>query len=104
MGYVYVKIFLGTPVHLGASVMQEHGDCGNKGLQSVKHLFLYLFQFVLHLHDNVLHLSLIRLGTGGVYLTPHLLSDEPELLAPRLRLVHCVAEVLEMVGKTLLLL
>ena len=50
-------------------------------LHHIQHLFLNLFQFILHLHHNVLHLSLIAFAAGGVDFTSHLLSYESPLLA-----------------------
>lgn len=52
-----------------------------RSLQCVEDLLLYLLQLILHLDDDVLHLGIVALGTGGVYLTAHLLGDETELLA-----------------------
>ena len=67
-------------------------------------MLLDLLELVLHLDDDVLHLSLVRLRASGVDLAPHLLSDEAELLTLSCRLVHRVAEVLQMVRQALLLL
>ena len=52
-----------------------------------------------------MHLGLVRLRAGGVDLTTHLLRDEAELLADAATFfLHSLAEVLQMVGQTLLLL
>ena len=72
--------------------------------QRIEHLFLDLFQFVLHLDDDVLHLSLVRLRACGVDLTPHLLGDETELLALTMTIGHGLAKVFQMVCQALLLL
>ena len=67
-------------------------------------MFLNLFQLVLHLHHDVLHLGLITLRAGRIDLTSHLLCDEAQFLTLSGRLLHRLTEILQMVGQTLLLL
>ena len=66
-------------------------------------MFLNLLEFVLHLDHDVLHLSLIAFAARRIDLPTHLLSDETELFALSVTLVHRLAEVLKMVRQTLFL-
>ena len=74
-------------------------------LHCIKHLLLDLLKLILHLNDDVLHLSLIALRAGCIDLTSHFLSNETEFLAlTALWLCHSLAEVVEVVGEALFLL
>ena len=63
-----------------------------------------MLQFILHHDDDVLHLGLIGLGTRGIDLATHLLSDETQFLALTRLVGHGLAEILQMIGQALLLL
>ena len=72
-------------------------------LQRIENLFLDLLKFVFHLHHDVLHLGVIAFRTRRVDLTPHLLCDETELFTLCLFFFHRLAEIAQMIGKSLLL-
>ena len=66
---------------------------GSCSLQRVEHLFLDLLELVFHFHDDVLHLSLVALGTRSIDFASHLLCDEAQLLAVGSVLGKRLAEV-----------
>ena len=74
------------------------------GLEYVEHLLFNLFQFIFHLHHDVLHFSLVAFAAGGVDFASHFLRDEPQFLAHAVTFfAHGLAEIVQMIGQTLLL-
>lgn len=45
---------------------------------------------------------MIRLASGGVDFASHFLSDEAQLLALAVSVIQCFAEIIQVIGKTLL--
>lgn len=66
----------------------------DRPLQRIQHLFFDLFQFIFHLHHDVLHLSLIAFRSRGIDFPTHFLGYKAELLALSVALVHRFPEVL----------
>lgn len=66
----------------------------DRPLQRIQHLFFDLFQFIFHLHHDVLHLSLIAFRSRGIDFPTHFLGYKAELLALSVALVHRFPEIL----------
>ena len=85
-------------------VLPPFGRVGVGFLQRVQHLFLYLFQLILHLHDDVLHFSLVAFTAGRVDFPTHFLGYEAKFLADTMAFfVHRFTEILQVIGESLLL-
>ena len=79
MSLVWWKSWLERVVIAGAGYgvkKKRRGLMPDGFLECVEHLFLDLFQLILHLNNNILHFGLIALGTGGVDFPAHFLSNE----------------------------
>src|SRR5574344_1941978 len=72
-------------------------------LHNVKYLFFYLFKFIFHLNNDILHFSLIALAAGSIYFTSHLLRYKAQLLPLSVPIIHSLPEICQMVCKTLFL-
>ena len=61
VSYLNFPIIVFPSRFLCASRLPSLGGVGGGYLERVQDLFLNLFQFILHLHHDVLHLGLVRL-------------------------------------------
>ena len=72
-------------------------------LKNIHRLLADLLQLVFHPDYHFLYPGMIRLRSGGVNLTPHLLNNETQLLARIILTIDSIHEILAMLTQTNLL-